>query len=444
MTEEEKLERRKEQIKKRKKRVRNRRILFVVTETILLLVVIACAVLLHFLGKIGKNYVVVDEDVIYKPSQGTAPRTTEEVANIDPTTREPQTIITTDPNDPSESDVVVVIPSSEVVEAPTTTHPEFNPGTEYTTFCIIGVDGRSGYDLSSSKGLNSDVMMVATINNDTGEIRLASIYRDTLLKGYTSGKYDKANQPFSSNGYIDEINTLAYNLDIAFDYFVVIDWTAAIEIIQLLGGVDVEMKAAYKTIKNPDPDTAAEQPRVPYFNGLINEIVESTGIGTVPIPDEAFQDGLIYHLDGVQAVAYMRMRRTDSDFNRTQRQRDVMGQALELAKKADLGTLVSMLDIVGNNMLFNISQDSIIGLMANATKYSMAGSYGYPSKLYDGSGYEGKMKWNVIPVNVIQNVTALHLQLYPDLPYYPSDVIYQIDEELRLIGQFDENWELHL
>ncbi|MCR5742136.1 MAG: LCP family protein [Lachnospiraceae bacterium] len=427
-------EQRREIIKRRKKKARNRKILFITAEVVLGIIVAVCAVLLHFLGRIGQNYQVIDENAKYVPSYGTS--TAAEVADNE-TAAQNQT----ETSISEGGEVVIVIPTT----AETTTVEEevipttARPTSEYTTFCIFGVDARAGYAVTDY-GANSDVLIVATLNNYTGEIRMASIYRDALLKQYSSQKYDKANAAYSHYGLVEAMNTLAYNLDITFDYYVAVDWAAAVKIIAVLGGVDVEMKAAYKQIK----DDTSETGYVPYLNGLINEIVENTGIGTTPIPDEAFVDGLIYHLDGVQAVAYMRLRRTDSDFNRTQRQRAVITQALELAKKANFSTLVSMIDIVGENMAFDISQDEILGLLAGVANYSIVDSMGYPFHLYDGSGYSGAMHYNITTVDVIANVTTLHQRLYPDVEYYPSDVIYQINEEMRALGQFDENWNLNI
>jgi len=428
-------EQRREIIKRRKKKARNRKIMFITAEVVLGVVVAVCAVLLHFIGKIGQNYYEVDDKAKYVPAYGK--ETTVEVAeNTTAAVSQTETSVV------EGGEVVIVIPTTEEVEtteAPETVPETQTPKSEYTTFCIFGVDARAGYAVTDY-GANSDVIIVATLNNYTGEIRMASIYRDALFKQYTSQKYDKANASYSHYGLVEAMNTVAYNLDITFDYYVAVDWAAAIKIITVLGGVDVEMKAAYKQIRCAESETGY----VPYLNGLINEIVENTGIGTTPIPDEAFVDGLIYHMDGVQAVAYMRMRRTDSDFNRTQRQRAVMTQALELAKGASFSTLLDMVDIVGENMAFDISQDEVIRLLAGVSNYSMADSMGYPFHLYDGSGYSGSMRYNITTVDVIANVTTLHQRLYPDVEYYPSDVIYQINEEMRALGQFDENWNLNI
>ena len=69
--------------------------------------------------------------------------------------------------------------------------------------------------------------------------------------------------------------------------------------------------------------------------------MESTGIASVHLTQPGMN-----HLDGVQAVAYSRLRLMDTDFQRTERQRKVVSLALEKAKQADVSTLTSLAGLV--------------------------------------------------------------------------------------------------
>lgn len=92
------------------------------------------------------------------------------------------------------------------------------------------------------------------------------------------------------------------------DDYAAFNWKAVAEAINVLGGIDLEI-------------TPAE---FKYINGFITETVNSTGIGSTQLKQAGAN-----HLDGVQAVAYSRLRLMDTDFQRTERQRKVIALALE-------------------------------------------------------------------------------------------------------------------
>lgn len=182
---------------------------------------------------------------------------------------------------------------------------------------VFGVDSRDG----NTKNALADVQMICSIDRSTGEIKLVSVYRDTYLKINSEGTYHKINEAYFKGGQKQAVAALEENLDIKIDDYATFNWKSVAEAINILGGIDIDI-------------TPAE---FKYINAFITETVNSTGIGSVQLAQAGPN-----HLDGVQAVAYSRLRLMDTDFQRTERQRKVVMLALEKAKQADVSTLTSL------------------------------------------------------------------------------------------------------
>ena len=121
---------------------------------------------------------------------------------------------------------------------------EFNEGISsesqqimkgYTTLALFGLDNRSNGNLS--KG-NSDVIMIASINNDTHEVKLASVYRDSYLD-IGNSTYRKCNSAYANGGPEQAISMLNTNLDLNITDYVTVDFNAVVECVDLLGGVEM-------------------------------------------------------------------------------------------------------------------------------------------------------------------------------------------------------------
>ena len=157
-------------------------------------------------------------------------------------------------------------------------------GSQYRTIAIFGLDSRDG---TKEAGALSDVIMLATINKRSGEIKLCSVYRDTYAEINGNGKYHKMNEAYFLGGHEQAVAALERNLDIHIDDYVSFTWSAVAKGISALGGVDLELSDA----------------EFYYINAFITETVQSTGIPSVHL-EHAGEN----HLDGIQAVAYGRLR----------------------------------------------------------------------------------------------------------------------------------------
>ena len=274
----------------------------------------------------------------------------------------------------------------------------------YWTVAVFGVDSREG---TLGKGTRSDMEMVCNIDLETGEIRLVSVYRDTYVKISEKNQYDKINQAYFLGGPAQAVWTLSENLDLEIDDYASFSWKAVADAINILGGIDV--------------DISKEEFRV--INGFITETVESTGVGSHHLKSAGPN-----HLDGVQAVAYARLRKMDTDFMRTKRQREVASLALEKLRSADFATLRQIVATVLPQISTSIGMRDLLGIAKSAGKFHLTETEGFPFELKDAM--VGK-KDCVIPVTLEENVIRLHEFLFDEEEYEPSENVREISGQIQ-------------
>ena len=273
----------------------------------------------------------------------------------------------------------------------------------YYTVAVFGVDSRNG---NVGKEALSDVNIIARIDRASGEIKLVSLYRDTYTKIKSDGTYHKLNEAYFRGGPEQAVWAVEHNTDVKIDDYATFNWKAVADTINILGGVDLEI-------------TDAE---FKYINAFITETVNSTGIASVQL-DHAGAN----HLDGVQAVAYARLRLMDTDYQRTARQRKVIGLALDKAKNADYATLLNIVTTVMPQISTSVTPDDLIPFMKGVSKYYISDTAGFP---FDKAGQDvGKLDC-VVPVTLESNAIKLHEFLYPDTPYMPSSGLKDISNHI--------------
>lgn len=276
-------------------------------------------------------------------------------------------------------------------------------GTGFWTIAIFGVDSRNG---NLEKGALSDVEMLCVIDRKTGEIKLVSVFRDTYMEINSDGTFHKINEAYSKGGHEQALTALERNLDLQIDDYATFNWRAVADAITLLGGIDLEISES----------------EFKYINGFITETVESTGHGSYHLEHPGMN-----HLDGVQAVAYARLRLMDTDYNRTARQRLVIQLALNKAKEADFKTLTTVIQAVLPQLSTSIGIDDILPLARNIRKYHISETGGFPFSR--GETHIGK-KDCVIPLTLESNVSQLHAFLYGTENYQPSATVRQISARI--------------
>lgn len=267
----------------------------------------------------------------------------------------------------------------------------------YQTIALFGLDNRSNGKLENGR---SDVIILANINNDTKEVQLVSVYRDTYLD-VGDDTFQKCNAAYAKGGPEQAISMLNVNLDLNITDYVTVDFNALVECVDLLGGIEMEVTDDEAT----------------YMIGFVREINEMTGHDSENLPGAG-----TYNLDGVQACAYARVRQTaGSDYKRTERQRAVLSAMVEKAQKSDLVTVNALIDEVCGDILTSFSNAELLSLASQVFNYSLGESAGFPfTKASMLLGSKGSI---VIPCDLSTNVAQLHAFLYNDESYTVSDTV---------------------
>lgn len=281
-------------------------------------------------------------------------------------------------------------------------------GTGVRNIALFGVDSRDG---NLSKRTRSDTMIVASINQDTHEIKLISLYRDTYLN-LGNDKYTKCNAAYAKGGPEQAINMLNMNFDLDITDYVTIGFEGLTEAVDALGGVEIDIAVdEISHLNNYQRSMYLAEDGTGELNEDIIEVYES-GLQT---------------LNGLQATAYCRIRYTaGNDYKRAERQRTVIMQLFERAKSSSLTKLSKAVTAIIPNVETSLSADEILGLLASIGEYSVTYSDGIPfenSRYATTLGSDGSC---IVPTTLLDNVTALHGELYPDVEYVPSQTVKDI------------------
>ena len=286
----------------------------------------------------------------------------------------------------------------------------------YTNIALFGLDSRNG---ELEGGVQSDTIMIASINNETSDVKLVSVYRDTLLQ-QADGTYEKANSAYNTGGVEDAISLLNRNFDLDIQNYVSVNFNALVDVIDLLGGLEIDMTAEEAF----------------WCNGYAFETAQVTGKEMTQIKEEAGTQ----LLDGVHAVGYARIRYTDgNDFKRTERQRIVLEKVMEKAKKASFSTLNKIVDEVFPQISTSFSSADLLGFAANALNYTIVDTSGFPFDVTTSENVRNHSGSYVVPIDFSSNVSRLHEFLFGEEDYTPSETVQQIDNDIIYLTGVDES-----
>lgn len=272
----------------------------------------------------------------------------------------------------------------------------------YRNVAIYGVDSR---DSSLGKGNRSDCIIIASINNSTKEIKLISVYRDTYvnIEGYG---LDKITHAYSYGGPELALKTLNENLDLNITEFVTVNFDALADAINSIGGVDINI----------------EEKEIQYLNNYLVETSKVTGLETKKVTNTGLQT-----LDGVQAVAYSRIRYTEGgDYKRTERMRTVIEAMFDKLKTKSLGEINNLVDQLLPEVYTNLEPDEIIALAPTILQYNISDSIGWP---YNVKGITTD-RWYGVPVTLEENVKQLHEEAFGEENYTPSETVQEISDRI--------------
>lgn len=210
---------------------------------------------------------------------------------------------------------------------------------------LIGTDTRN----NSERG-RSDTMILVSINKESKEIYMTSFMRDSYVA--IPGKYNnRINASYAFGGPELLMDTIEQNFKIKIDKYVRVNFFSFMEVIDAVGGVEITVS---------DDEVRVLNNYVTELNGLLGKDPD----------DGKLASGGTYNLNGKQALGYCRIRYVgNADFQRTQRQRDVMKKIFEKAKKLSLSEMDDFLNILLPKITTNIQEGEIFGLLLNAPMY---------------------------------------------------------------------------
>ena len=279
----------------------------------------------------------------------------------------------------------------------------------YRNIALFGVDSRQN---ELEKSTHSDTIIVASINNKTKDVKLASIYRDTYVKIPDKNKFDKINAAYFRGGYSLALSTMNKNFDLNIKEYVTVNFKAIVNAIDLLGGITIDVQ------KN----------EVKYVNGYTRELNRINKTNVPGIKAAGKQT-----LNGTQATAYARIRYTSGgDYKRTERQRIVIDKVFEKLKGAGLSTTNAFINEVFPNIYTNLSKTELLDLAQDILSYDIVDQTGFP---FEPDAHTYNKVSYVFPIDLSANVTKLHEFLFDETEYSPSDTVQAYSNEIEAIRQ---------
>lgn len=279
--------------------------------------------------------------------------------------------------------------------------------SSYRNIALLGLDTRE----DSFSGCRSDGIMIVSINEKTHDVKIKSVYRDTYLdirRNDTDNFYlDKITHAYAFGNAGLTLSSLNRNLDLNITEFVAVNFSSVVEIVDSVGGIDMDI-------------TADE---VKYINGYIKGVERNTGKKSSQITTPGR-----HHLDGVQALAYCRIRYTNGgDYKRTERMRDVLIKTFEKAKTLNPVEINKVVDTTLPHIYTNIEKKKVSEAISQMFTYHVSESAGWP---YDVQGQMIGGVFYGVPANLEEDVSKLYFDLFGIENYEPSQTVKDISNEI--------------
>lgn len=285
----------------------------------------------------------------------------------------------------------------------------------YRNIALFGVDSREG---ALTKNTRSDTIIIASISEETGEVKLCSVYRDTYLN-LSNDSYNKCNAAYAKGGPTQAINMLNMNLDMNITDFVTIGFEGLTDVIDALGGVEVNvLDSEIVHLNNYQISMVGKTSDGETFTA-------DAGTDYIPVKSAGRQV-----LNGLQATAYCRIRYVGNDFQRAERQRTVINAILEKAK-ANPSKLPAVAESLFDEVYTSLDLSEIIDILTDITKYSIVDQAGFPMDEKVGVANIGAKGSCVIPLDLYDNVVWLHKFLFNDASYEPSSSVKTYSDKVK-------------
>ena len=256
---------------------------------------------------------------------------------------------------------------------------------DYRNIVLLGVDSQDG----SFSNTRSDCIIIVSINKKTNDVNLTSVYRDTYVEIDGHG-LDKITHAYAYGGPELAMSTLNKNLDLNITEFVTVNFETVKTVVDSIGGVTIKVTDA--------------------------EATQISGLSS----------GGTYTLDGEQALAYSRIRKIDSDYQRTERMRTVIEAVFDKVKTLGVSELSNFVDTILPLISTNLSSNEIISMLPSVPFYTIKDSEGWP---YEVRGISTDA-WYGVPVTLESNVKELHAELFGNDDYTPTETVQEISDDI--------------
>lgn len=274
----------------------------------------------------------------------------------------------------------------------------------YKNIVVYGVDSRAN---ELKKNTRSDSIMIVSINKKNKDIKISSIYRDTFVNVADHG-YTKITHAYAYGGPELSIGTINQNFDLDITDFVTVNFSALTNVIDLLGGIELDI-------------TEAE---LKYVNAYTRDVARINKMDFTYLKHAGKQT-----VTGVQATGYCRVRYTKGgDFTRAERQRTVMKAIFEKSKHSNPVTLYKVANEILPQIYTSLSSSEIMKLGAALPFYEMADSQGFP---YDKTTPRINKMSVVKPTTLESNVVKLHEFLFGTKDYKVTDTVKEFSDKIK-------------
>lgn len=274
----------------------------------------------------------------------------------------------------------------------------------YTNVAFFGVDA----DSKDSSDVQSDAVVVASMNNDTKEVKLLSVYGNAYLTSDDGKKI--AVKEIYKDGAENAVEILNRNLDLDIEHFITVDFKALIDVIDAVGGIEIDVK----------------EDEVSHITGYTADLIKVTGKDSAGIEKAGVQT-----LNGTQATAYCRIRATEGgDETRSERMKTVMMKTFEKLTTMDIGEVNDLIDKVFPEVETNFKLSETLDYAKDIASYKVDEMKGFPFTVKSEKAKDKEEAEKMIPTDFQGDVKKLHEEFFPDLTYTVSDNVKEADEIL--------------
>lgn len=258
---------------------------------------------------------------------------------------------------------------------------------------LLGIDNDSDTDIK-----RSDVMKIISLNFKEKKIKITSLQRDNLVYIPMQDKYDKLNHAYRDDDAKGALAAINYNFDLNVTQYVKFSFDSVVQIVDLIGGVDVELTSA-----------------------------EAASLG--------LSYGGVQRLDGQQALKYSRIRNIDSDYGRMQRQNNVINAVLASMKGKSAFELIDVVNGLMPYIETNVSNGNIKDYLMKIATFNLGEveQYQFPSLGYDSIQASISL-YGYGPLYILKDfqgeVELLHKNIYGK-DFSASDKVKKVEEDTK-------------